>query len=221
MNYSILMSVYSKEQPRYLRESLESMFNQTVKTNDFVLVLDGPLTDELYGVINEFKDKYRSILNTVQLDENVGLGRALNIGLKKCKNEIVARMDSDDISLPNRCELQLSEFINNPNLDIVSGIIYEFDGNRDCITSKKTLPIKNNDIYKYAKKRCPFNHPCAMYKKSTVFKAGGYQHFLWFEDYFLWVRMLKNNVEVCNIVEPLLLMRSENEMYKRRGGFKY
>lgn len=221
MNYSVLMCVYYKEKSEYLRESLESMFNQTIKTNDFVLVLDGPLTHELYDVINEFKDKYGSILNTIQLDENVGLGRALNIGLEKCKNEIVARMDSDDISLPNRCELQLTEFANNPNLDIISGTVCEFSENRDCIISEKRLPINNSDIYKYAKKRCPFNHPCVMYKKSAVLKAGGYQHFLWFEDYYLWIRMLNNGVTASNLKDPLLLMRSGIQMYKRRGGLKY
>ena len=79
MNYSILMSLYNKEVPEYLRESLESMFSQTVRTNDFVLVLDGPLTDELYDVINEFKDRYQNILNVVQLEKNVGIGAAANI----------------------------------------------------------------------------------------------------------------------------------------------
>lgn len=221
MNYSVLMCVYYKEKSEYLRKSLESMFNQTIKTDDFVLVLDGPLTHELYDVINEFKDKYGSILNTIQLDENIGLGRALNIGLEKCKNEIVARMDSDDISLPNRCELQLTEFANNPNLDIISGTVCEFSENQDCIISEKRLSINNSDIYKYAKKRCPFNHPCVMYKKSAVLKAGGYQHFLWFEDYYLWIRMLNNGVTASNLKDPLLLMRSGIQMYKRRGGLKY
>lgn len=221
MNYSVLMSVYYKENPIYLRESLESMFSQTVLTDDFILVADGKLTRELYDVIDEFERRYDGIFQMIQLDENLGLGQALNAGLKHCKNELVARMDSDDISLADRCRLQLDEFEKNPHLDIVSGTLCEFEGDRHNVIAVKKLPQNNDEIYKYAKKRSPINHACAMYKKSAVNAAGGYKHFLWFEDYYLWVRMLNNGVSVFNIQEPLYLVRAGNNMYMRRGGINY
>lgn len=221
MNYSVLMSVYYKENPIYLRESLESMFSQTVLTDDFILVADGKLTRELYDVIDEFETRYAGIFQMIQLDENLGLGQALNAGLEHCKNELVARMDSDDISLADRCQLQMEIFTKNPEVDIVSGTLYEFDGDKNNIVVVKKLPENNDDIREYAKRRSPFNHPCVMYKKSTVVDSGGYQHFLWFEDYYLWIRMLQNNAIAYNIPEPILLMRSGNKMYERRGGSKY
>ena len=102
-NYSILMSVYAKDNPDYLKLAIDSMLNQTIKSNDFVIVEDGPLTTELDAVINEYSSKNKEI-NVVKIEHNSGLGKALDFGLNYCKNELVARMDADDISLPTRCE---------------------------------------------------------------------------------------------------------------------
>lgn len=219
-NYSVLMSVYYKENPKFLKESMNSIFNQTVKTNDFVLVCDGPLTEELDKVIDEEQKKFGKILNVVSLPENKGLGNALKIGIEKCKNELIARMDSDDISMPDRCERELNIFLNN-DVDIVSGTLLEFDINIDNIINSRILPENNEEIRKFAKGRCPFNHPCVMYKKNSVKKAGGYKDFYHLEDYFLWIRMLQNGSIGYNIQEPILWMRSGNNMYKRRSGIKY
>ncbi len=221
MEYSVLMSVYYKEKPQYLKESMESIYCQTVRTNDFVLVCDGPLSKELYEVIDDMKNKFNDSLNIVQLKENVGLGNALDTGIKNCKNEIVARMDSDDIARPERCEKQLKCFENNPELSIVSGTVEEFVDNPKQIYSKRILPSRHEDILEFAKVRNPFNHPCVMYRKSSVESAGGYQYFYLLEDYFLWIRMLMNGNKGMNIEEPLLWMRAGSDMYKRRGGFKY
>lgn len=219
--YSVLMSVYYKENPEWFRNSLQSIYEQTLPTNDFILVCDGKLTNDLYEVIDEYKVKFGNILNVIQLEKNFGLGVALNHGLAFCKNEIVARMDSDDISLPDRCKKQVELLEKNPKLDIVSGTIYEFDVNSSKIDAIKSLPENHDEIIKYAKRRCPFNHPCVMYKKSAVQNAGGYKDFKWFEDYYLWVRMLANGAKAYNIQEPLLLMRSGQNMYSRRGGKAY
>lgn len=219
-NYSVLMSVYYKEKPEYLREAMQSMFDQTVPTNDFVLVCDGPLTKELDSVIEEMQ-KEHSELHVVRLKKNGGLGNALNYGMKFCKNELVARMDSDDISYSNRCEKQLEIFQKMKKVSICSGIIEEFIENKDCIENMRVLPEKNWEILLYAKRRNPFNHPCVMYKKSDVLAAGGYQDFFLLEDYYLWVRMLLNDCQGYNLQEPLLRMRTGSELYKRRGGWKY
>ncbi|MDU6552955.1 glycosyltransferase [Finegoldia magna] len=215
------MSVYYKERPEYLRQAMESIFNQTVLTNDFVLICDGPLTEELDAVINEFKHIHEDILNVYRIENNVGLGNALNLGISKCKNELVARMDSDDISRKQRCEKQLEIFEKDDSIDIVSGTIEEFVGDIKNVKSCRNLPEKNQDIIKFAKSRSPFNHACIMYKKNKVIEAGSYKDFYFLEDYYLWIRMLNSGCQGYNIQEPLLWVRAGNDMYKRRSGIKY
>lgn len=220
-NYSVLMSVYYKERPEYLRQAMKSIFDQTVVTDDFVLICDGPLTEELDKVINEYKHIHEDILNVYRIENNVGLGNALNLGITKCKNELVARMDSDDISRKERCEKQLKIFEKDDSIDIVSGTIEEFVGDIKNVKSCRNLPEKNQDIIKFAKLRSPFNHACIMYKKNKVIEAGSYKDFYFLEDYYLWIRMLNSGCQGYNIQEPLLWVRAGNDMYKRRSGIKY
>ena len=219
-NYSVLMSVYYKEKAEFLRLAMDSIWNQTVPTNDFVLVCDGPLTPELDKAIEKMQQTHPE-LHVVRLEKNSGLGNALNIGIKHCKNELVARMDSDDISHPDRCEKQLIIFRDNPELSICSGTVQEFTDSTEKIEAERTLPENQEKILEFAKKRNPFNHPCVMYKKQAVEAAGGYQVFSLLEDYYLWIRMLQNGVIGYNIQEPLIWMRAGSAMYKRRGGWKY
>lgn len=221
MKYSVLMSVYWKEKAEYLKKAIESIEDQTVKTNDFVLVCDGDLTEELNIVIKEKEKTMGSILNVIRLPENVGLGHALNIGINYCKNELIARMDSDDIAFNNRCEKQLEVFLEKPNVSICSGTVEEFSEDINVVDARRILPEEQKDILEFAKKRNPFNHPCVMYKKSAVEAAGSYQDFYLLEDYYLWVRMLMLGYEGYNIQEPLLHMRAGSEMYRRRAGWKY
>ena len=221
MSYSVLMSVYYKERPEYLMSSMQSIYNQTVPADDFVLVCDGPLNSELDSVIGQMQSLFEDRLQIVRLKENGGLGNALNEGMKKCRFSLIARMDSDDISRPDRCEKQLKIFENNPNIDIVSGVIEEFADDPNQIIGRRVPPEYNKEIIQYARKRNPFNHPCVMYRKESVEAAGGYQDFYLLEDYFLWIRMILNHSQGYNIQEPLLWMRTGNGMYKRRSGWKY
>ena len=221
MNYSVLMSVYYKEKPEYLRQSMNSILNQSVPTDDFVLVCDGPLTEELDAVIESMQREYPDILHVVRLEKNAGLGNALNTGIKFCKNDIVARMDSDDIAHPDRCERQLTVFEQNPEIGMVSGIVEEFTNDPSIVDARRVPPEKHEDILEFAKKRNPFNHPCMMFKKTEVEKAGGYQELFLLEDYFLWVRMLLHGTRGYNLQEPLLWMRAGEGMYRRRSGWKY
>lgn len=218
--YSVLMSVYVKEKPEYLRTAMESIWNQSMKTDDFVLVCDGPLTADL-DVVIEQAEKEHPELTVVRLEKNLGLGKALNHGIKHCKNELVARMDSDDISRTDRCERQLEIFRKYPEISICSGTVEEFSESTDLIESRRVVPEKQNDILAFARKRNPFNHPCVMYKKTAVEDAGGYQDFFLLEDYYLWIRMLQKGFTGYNIQQPLLWMRAGSEMYKRRAGWKY
>ncbi|ONI38080.1 hypothetical protein AN396_11710 [Candidatus Epulonipiscium fishelsonii] len=149
------------------------------------------------------------------------LARALNIGLKHCKNEIVARMDTDDISKPERCETQLKFLEEHPNIDMVGSYAAEFSENIEEIDDIKAVPQTYLEIVKFIKTRNPFNHPSVMYKKSKVLGIGGYKHFRGFEDYYLWIKMINNGLVVANVKKVLIYMRTTQEMFKRRGGMNY
>ena len=219
--YSVLMSVYHKENAEYLRTAMDSIWNQTIRTDDFVLVCDGPLNDELDAVIEKMEKEHPDTLHVVRLEKNGGLGNALNVGIKGCKHELVARMDSDDISRQDRCERQLKVFQEHPDISVVSGIVEEFTTSTSEIEARRVPPETQNEIVQFAKKRNPFNHPCVMYKKSAVEAAGGYQDFYLLEDYYLWIRMVQKGSQGYNLQEPLLWMRAGSDMYKRRAGWKY
>ncbi|MFC3927405.1 glycosyltransferase [Streptococcus caprae] len=221
-HYSVLMSVYHKEKPLFLREAMESILHQTIPTNDFVLVCDGPLTSDLDNVIDEMKTSFGEILRVHKLKENQGLGNALNIGLSLCRNDLVARMDSDDICLLNRCELQLQEFEKDESLSLLSGVVEQFHVNTMHIIGKRKVPSQYRDIITFSKKRNPFNHPAVMFRKQAVEAAGGYdERFNLFEDYYLWVRILRQGNRVSNLKETLVYMRTPIDMYERRGGVSY
>ena len=220
MNFSVLISVYYKEKPEYLEDAINSIFNQTLLPKEVILVEDGKLTDELYAVINILKEKYHEI-KTVRLKENRGLGPALNEGLKYCSYDIVARMDSDDISMPNRFRLQIDFLENHPDIDIISGWIDEFYGNKENIISTRKTPEAHNDIVKFGKSRNPINHPATMFRKSIICNIGGYSAIPFLEDYDLWVRAILNGAHLYNIQQSLLWFRLSDNAFLRRGGIDY
>ncbi len=217
--YSVLMSVYIKESPENLRLSVESMMSQTIPPDDFVLYCDGTLTDALFREIDSLKNRF-PVINVIYNETALGLGRALNNGLKFCRNDIIARMDSDDIAILQRMEKQLEAF-EKQRADIVSGTVLEFVGSAENIINKKSVPETDAQIRKYSKRRNPFNHPCVCFRKQKAIQAGGYADCPYFEDYYLWIRMLAKGCVGYNVKEPVLYMRSGPEMYKRRGGLLY
>lgn len=218
--YSVLMSLYYKEKAEYLEQSIDSMINQTVKPDEIVIVKDGPLTDKLESVLSQYQQKYPELFNIVISEENIGLGRALNLGLKNCKNELVARMDTDDISLPDRCEKQLLAFNKNHKLVLLGTMVDEFYDNPNEIISSRVVPTNHKDIYEFAKRRSPFNHPTVMYKKSKVLQCGGYSDLRRNQDVDLFARMLFEGFEAGNIGESLLLFRSNKDLSKRRKSWE-
>ncbi len=219
-SYSVLMSVYYKEKAEYFRESILSMLKQTVVTDDFVIVCDGPLTKELDAVIEEVQKQYPELFQIIRLKEQQGLGNALCQGISFCKNELIARMDSDDISVPDRCLMQLESF-QKKDIDLCGGNIVEFTTDISDAGVKRQVPKTNEEIRQFAKRRNPFNHPAVMFRKSSVLKAGNYKDCLGFEDYYLWARMLGCGGKGYNIQETLVYMRTGEGMYERRGGFGY
>lgn len=216
MSFSVLLSVYYKENPNFLEQSLLSVFNQTLKPDEVVLVEDGTLTPELYSVIEKFPK-----LKTVKLKKNSGLGIALNEGLKHCSYDIVARMDTDDIAKTNRFEKQIKFLEKNPEIDLVGSWIDEFKDDVNNLVSVRSVPEKSDEIYQYCKNRCPVNHPTVVFRKQAVLKVGGYLTEYFPEDYFLWIRMLMNGSKFYNFQESLLFFRKSDDTIKKRGGWKY
>lgn len=213
--YSVLMSLYKKEKPEYLRLALDSMLNQTITPDEIVLVEDGPLTEELYAVLEEYPSLHR-----VKNETNLGLGLALNVGLNACRNELVARMDTDDCSKPERCEKQLARFEEKPYLSIVGSHIDEFIGDISNVVSKRVVPTSSEAIYEYAKKRSAFNHPAVMYSKTAVLDNGGYADLKRNQDVDLFGRMQFKGYKAENIDESLLWFRSSDELAKRRKSWQ-
>ena len=220
MNFSLLMSVYKYDDAKFFDQALNSVEMSTLKPTDFVLVCDGELTHDLYKVIDDYRNKLP--INIVRLPSNVGLGKALQMGVNHCKYGWIARFDADDICSVDRFAKQTAFIKQNPDVDVVGGQIIEFANNpNELNTHNKVVPTNHNQIYKYAKSRNPINHMTVMFKKSAVLKAGNYQHAPLYEDYDLWVRMLIKGFKFANIDEVLVYGRAGHNMYLRRGGVSY
>lgn len=215
--YSVLMSLYKKEKPEFFRLALETMIHQTIEPDEIVLVEDGPLTEELYEVVDEYSDH----LHIVRNEKNLGLGPALNKGLLACRNELVARMDTDDLSVPDRCEKQLRFFKEHPEVTILGGQIEEFTEDPENVIGKRIVPETDQELKEFLKKRCPFNHMTVMFRKADILAAGNYQDFYWNEDYDLWIRLAQHGYKFANLPITLVHMRGGEDMYQRRGGKKY
>ena len=219
-SFSVAMAVYHKDNALFFERALSSITDeQTIIPNEIVLVCDGPLNNELDSVIEKYKSKYP--IKVIRLPENKGLGNALRIAVDNSSNELIARMDSDDISAKDRFEQQLSFLLENPEVDIIGGDITEFIDNETNIVGKRHVPTTNNEIMKYMRKRCAMNHVSVMYRKKAVQNAGNYQDWHWNEDYYLWIRMQLNKSTFANTGTVLVNVRVGKEMYQRRGGIKY
>ncbi len=216
MEYSVLMTVYGKDDPEFFRNALTSMVRQSKAPDEIVLVKDGPVPEAIQRVIDETAQETPDILVQVQLEKNLGLGLALNAGLQVCRNELVARMDSDDISMPTRCEKQVRAFEENPNLDIVGCPVIEFVGEPENAVGKRDVPLDNAAIHAYCKKRDPFNHPTVMYRKSKVDAVGGYGDLRKNQDTDLWIKMLSAGAECANLPEYLVRFRFDENTYQKR-----
>lgn len=213
------MSVYKKSKPDDFLVAFNSIIHQTVPPNEIILVIDGPISKELESIIDSIRAN--ETLKIIKIPENKGLGNALRIGVENACNDLIARMDSDDISLPNRFELQLNYFIQHPNTDVLGGQVTEFIDTPDHIIGKRVVPLNNTEIYAYMKKRCAMNHPSVMLRKKAVIKAGNYQDWFLNEDYYLWIRMMSQKCEFANLNHVLVNLRVGYGLYERRGGWNY
>lgn len=219
--FSVLIPVYYKEKPEYFSEALASIIDQTLKPNEIVIVKDGPLTEELEEVLAEYDTENPGLFKIVALESNQGLGVALAKGVEECSYELIARMDSDDISRSDRFEKQIAEFKKDPNLDICGSQIAEFEGVVDNVVSRRIVPLEDSEIKRYQKMRSAFNHVTIVYKKSSVIKVGNYQSCPGMEDGLLYVNMFLAGAYGMNLPDCLVSVRVGNEMINRRGGINY
>lgn len=219
--FSVLMSLYIKEKAEYFDECMQSLLNQTVLPNEIVIVFDGPISQELRLAVEKYELSNPGLIKRVENDVNKGLGLALADGIPLCKYNLIARMDTDDIARRDRFELQLNEFVKNPELDICGSHIIEFEGNIENELSRRVVPITHKEIARYQKQRSAFNHMTVMYKKDAVVRAGNYEHCPLMEDDMLWIRMLISGAKCANIDDYLVYARTGYAMIERRGGWQY
>lgn len=221
IRFSVLLSVYKGEKGIFLDEALQSLLDQTCLPAEIVVVKDGPLTEELDRVIDRYTYAYPELFRVVPLARNVGLGKALNEGLKRCTYDLVARMDSDDICVPDRFEKQVALFRRYPDADAVGGWIREFSVAPSEPGKVRRVEETPARIRRISKWKSPMNHVTVMFRKQRVQEAGGYLHFYLLEDYYLWARMLRNGCVFYNCPECLVRVRGGDAMSARRGGWKY
>lgn len=221
MSFSVLSSVYIKENPEFLANALDSVFNQTYPPTEYILVKDGILTKELDTVVSEYHSKFPTVLKVFHLSENVGLGKALNYGLQFCSFDFVARMDTDDICYPERFEKQIKFLTENQDISVVGGVIQEFNSIPEDLNQFRKLPTDSNDLEKFAKYRNPLSHPSVMFRKFDVLSVGSYEDMPYFEDYYLWIKLLRKGYKIANINDSILHFRIGNDMIGRRSGIQY
>lgn len=217
--FSVSMCVYGKDNPDWFREAVDSILSQSVPADEIVLVVDGPVPETLGALIGEYES--RGAMRVIRLPENRGHGEARRIGLQSCTHEIVALMDADDISLPDRFEKQIAVLTKDPSLSIVGGKIAEFTDTEDNIIGYRTVPTEHGEICTYLKRRCPFNQVTVMFRKSHIEEAGGYLDWYCDEDYYLWARMYLAGMRFANLPDTLVHVRVCKDTYCRRGGKRY
>lgn len=220
--FSVSMCVYGKDNPDHFDAALASIANQTVKPTEIVLVVDGPVPDTIENIIQKHKSSAHDYdLNVVYLEKNMGHGEARRICFNRCSCDLIALMDADDLSVPDRFEKQLAFFEKKPGLSIVGGYIHEFIDTPEHCVGKRIVPTDDAEIKEYMKKRCPMNQVTVMFRKQDVAEVGGYIDWYCEEEYYLWIRLALSGKKFGNVAENLVDVRVGDEMYSRRGGMKY
>lgn len=217
---SVLMCLYKGDRPEYFELALTSVLQQTVPPSDIVIVANGPLTKTLDGKLREFETKHKTI-QVVRLPKNCGVGEASNVGMQYCKNELVAKMDADDIAMPNRLEKQLAEFAKRDNLVLLGGQLAEFiDDDPEKVISYRKVPTSKVGIVKFAKRRDPFNNQTVMFKKSIILHEGGYPKLNRAEDYYLYAKIIAAGYVVDNLPDVLVKYRLSPTVLERRKSWQ-
>lgn len=222
--FSVSMCVYGGDNPEFFDTAVGSIVNQTVPPSEIVLTVDGPIPVAIESVIEKYRNQLSGSqiqFQIVYLEKNLGHGEARRICFEHCSCDLIALMDADDLSVPYRFEKQLAVFEKNPDLSIVGGNIHEFIGTPDNCVGKRIVPEIDAEIKAYMKKRCPMNQVTVMFRKADIAEVGGYIDWFCEEDYYLWIRLALAGKRFANVPENLVNVRVGEEMYQRRGGWKY
>lgn len=222
-NVSVLMSIYKNDSLLYFNQAIDSILKQTEPPDQIVLVRDGEVKKDVQDRLNELAVECKDFIKIIELKSNVGLSKALNIGIDNCDYEYIARMDADDISLPNRLSEQMRIMIRDKSISLLSAWVDQYNEDMSAIKTIRKVPESNIEIIKYSKRRTPFNHTCSIFRKDAVVKSGKYPDIQksFCEDWWLSLRLIKNGYKLHNIQKSLLMMRTGNDFYKRRYGFSY
>lgn len=221
VNFSVLIPVYYKENSLFFDHCMESMYLQTVQPTEIVVIKDGKLTEELDQVIEKWSISFKEKLRIISLPENIGMSLALNEALDSC-HEWIARMDSDDIASAERFEKQLKYIEQNPQVDVFSSWIEEYDDEMKNFIAVREVPTSHAAIIKFATLRNPINHMAAMFRKECAIQVGGYPSgFSTSDDYAFWVHMIQKGYTFGNISESLVKARTGKGFLERRMGINY
>ena len=218
--FSVAMSLYGKEKPEYLEDSLQSICEQSIAADEIFLVIDGPITGSLDAVVKKYSEKYGNF-TIFRLEQNQGLGNALAIAMREARNDLIFRMDTDDISAPGRFKKQLDSYIKDP-VDVLGCSTLGFSG--DLNKGEISMAVKkltNEEIQNQLASRSPMSHVTVLLNRKAVLRAGNYQSLHYHEDYYLWARMIKNSCSLRNIPDFLVYVRTGGEQARRHGGWKY
>jgi len=219
---SVLMSVYKNDPVGQFQDAFESILRQSVRPDQIVLVRDGQVPEALQQRLDRLKVEYPALVKVVELEQNVGLSRALNIGIDHCDHEIIARMDADDISLGTRFFEQMSVLERDPSIALLSAWVDQYNEDMTVLRTARKVPERHEEIVRYAKRRTPFNHTCCIFRKDAALRVGKYPDLTSYcEDWWLALRLIKNGYRLHNVQQSLLKMRTGKDFYKRRAGLRY
>ena len=215
MKFSCVYPLYYGSKISEVKASFKSILNQTLKANEILIVFDGPVSIEIYNFIKKFKKRN---IRIIKFKKNLGLGKILRKVIKLAKYEIIVRADADDINKKKRFQYLINYFEKNSSIHVVSSHVKEIHKNKKLI---KKLPLNHSDIIKIKNFKNPINHPAVAFKKKAVLKCGGYENLPFFEDYFLWLKMIDKNYKFHNLDKTLVISKIEDDFYTRRSGIKY
>ena len=218
-DFSVLMACYKNDNPQHLKIAIDSVFDSSILPNELIIVVDGPVPNQIEIILENCCDNFQQI-ELIRLPKNVGLGVALNFGLNKCSHNLIARMDADDINCYNRFKNLLYEFENDSDLVICGTFIEEFieDSNIKLI---RKVPLSKKNIISRGKFRNPFNHVTVMFDKLKIIEVGSYENVPFFEDYYLWLKLITKDFKMKNIDCIGVNVRAGSDMVKRRSGSNF
>lgn len=217
--FSATISCYKNDNPKDFETAFLSIYNQTVRPDEIIITVDGPIPSELNDVVMHLEHEFQAVI--LRSTQNNGQGMAHALAVTHAKYDWIAIMDADDISVPDRFEKQLSYVAEHPEVSVVGGQIDEFIGSPETVVGIRSVPLEDHMIKRYLRRRCPFNHVTILMNSHMIKEVGNYQDWHYNEDYFLYCRLLLNGAVFHNLSDTLVHVRVGEEMYRRRGGWKY